>query len=159
MSKDYHVGETHIAALKGVDLAIQKGEFIAIWGPSGSGKSTLCNLIGMLDIPTSGTVLLEGQDVTALPDDIRSELRNRAIGIIFQGFNLLPVLSALENVMLPLQIQGQKPRMAKVKAIQRLTDLGLAEHMARGSESRPTGRLECSRPRHSRCSLMARLRG
>ncbi len=129
MCKDYHLGSTRIAALKGIDLTIKKSEFIAIWGPSGSGKSTLCNLIGMLDIPTSGAVLLEGQDVTELPDDVRSSLRNKAIGVIFQGFNLLPVLSALENVMLPLQIQGQKPRVAKAKAMQRLTDLGLAEHM------------------------------
>jgi putative ABC transport system ATP-binding protein len=128
--KYYSLGETRIAALQGIDLTIQKGEFVAVWGPSGSGKSTLCNLIGMLDSPTAGAVLLDGQDVTELPDNTRSELRNKAIGFIFQSFNLLPVLSALENVVLPLQIQGENPGKAKAKAMQRLTDLGLAAHMA-----------------------------
>jgi putative ABC transport system ATP-binding protein len=128
--KYYSLGETRVAALQGIDLTIQKGEFVAIWGPSGSGKSTLCNLMGMLDSPTAGAVLLDGQDVTELPDNTRSELRNKAIGFIFQSFNLLPVLSALENVMLPLQIQGENSRKAKAKAMRRLTDLGLAEHMA-----------------------------
>jgi putative ABC transport system ATP-binding protein len=90
--KYYHLGETRIVALKDVTLAVQKGEFVAIWGPSGSGKSTLCNLMGLLDSPSSGLVLLEGQDVTELSDDRRSELRNKAIGFIFQSFNLLPVL-------------------------------------------------------------------
>ena len=127
--KYYYLGETRIAALQGVDLTIHRGEFVAIWGPSGSGKSTLCNLIGMLDSPTTGAVLLEGQDITELPDDTRSELRNKAIGFIFQSFNLLPVLSALENVMLPLQIQGGNAASAKARAVQHLTDLGLAEHM------------------------------
>src|SRR3979409_2208034 len=96
--KYYRLGETRIEALKGINLAIEQGEFVAIWGPSGSGKSTLCNLIGMLDTPTSGVVLLHGQDVTELSDDQCSELRSRAVGFIFQTFNLLPVLSALENV-------------------------------------------------------------
>ena len=128
--KHYYLGETRIVALQGIDLTIQKGEFVAIWGPSGSGKSTLCNLIGMLDSPTAGAVLLEGHDVTHLPDDRRSELRNTTIGFIFQSFNLLPVLSALENVMLPLQVQGYKTREAKAKAMQHLTDVGLAEHIA-----------------------------
>jgi putative ABC transport system ATP-binding protein len=124
--KYYHLGETRIVALKDVTLAVQKGEFVAIWGPSGSGKSTLCNLMGLLDSPSSGLVLLEGQDVTELSDDRRSEVRNKAIGFIFQSFNLLPVLSALENVMLPLQIQGESPLRAKAKAIQYLTNLGIA---------------------------------
>jgi putative ABC transport system ATP-binding protein len=129
VSKDYHVGETCIPALRGIDLTIEPGEFIAIWGPSGSGKSTLCNLIGLLDSPTSGVVWLRGQDVSQLSDDTRSAWRNTSIGFIFQHFNLIPVLSALENVMLPLQIQGRGA--AKAKAMQRLTELGLAEHMAR----------------------------
>jgi putative ABC transport system ATP-binding protein len=128
--KHYHLGETRIVALAGVDLTIQRGEFVAIWGPSGSGKSTLCNLIGMLGSPTSGVVLLEGQDITELSDDRRSELRNQAIGFIFQNFNLLPVLSALENVMLPLQIRGESLAVAKEKARQCLIDLGLVEHLA-----------------------------
>jgi putative ABC transport system ATP-binding protein len=127
--KYHRLGETRIAALQGIDLTIHSGEFVAIWGPSGSGKSTLCNLIGLLDSATSGTVLFEGQDVTALSDDQRSTLRGEAIGFVFQSFNLLPVLSALENVMLPLQIQRVRPAQVKAKAIRRLTDLGLAEHM------------------------------
>lgn len=127
--KDYYLGETCIPALRGIDLTIETGEFVAIWGPSGSGKSTLCNLIGLLDSPTSGVVWLQGQDVSQLSDDTRSAWRNTCIGFIFQHFNLIPVLSALENVMLPLQIQGRDA--AKAKAMQRLTALGLAEHMAR----------------------------
>lgn len=129
VSKDYHLGETCIAALRGIDLTVETGEFVAIWGPSGSGKSTLCNLIGLLDSPTSGVVWLQGQDVSQLSDDTRSAWRNTSIGFIFQHFNLIPVLTALENVMLPLQIQGRGA--AKAKAMQRLTELGLAEHMAR----------------------------
>lgn len=128
--KDYRLGETRITALRGINLIIEQGEFVAIWGPSGSGKSTLCNLMGMLDSPTSGVVLLQGQDVTALPDDQRSELRSRAVGFIFQTFNLLPVLSALENVLLPLRIQGERLAKAREKARKRLTELGLVEHMA-----------------------------
>lgn len=128
--KDYHLGETKIAALKGIDLRIERGELVAIWGPSGSGKSTLCNLIGLLDTPTSGTVFLEGQDVVNLSDDQRSELRGKTIGFVFQTFNLIPVLSALENVVLPLEIQGESASTARAKAIRQLTNLGLAEHMA-----------------------------
>jgi putative ABC transport system ATP-binding protein len=128
--KDYHLGETKIAALKGIDLRIERGELVAIWGPSGSGKSTLCNLIGLLDTPTSGTVFLEGQDVVNLSDDQRSELRGKTIGFVFQTFNLIPVLSALENVVLPLEIQGESAFTARAKAIRQLTNLGLAEHMA-----------------------------
>ena len=128
--KYYELGETRIAALKGVNLSIQRSEFVAVWGPSGSGKSTLCNLIGMLDEASSGVVLLDGQTVKELTDEQRSELRNRNIGFIFQGFNLIPVLSALENVMLPLQIRGEPPANVKEKAIQKLSDLGIAEYAA-----------------------------
>ena len=128
--KDYHLGETRIAALKAIDLKVEKGELVAIWGPSGSGKSTLCNLVGMLDTPTSGTVFLEGNDVSNLSDEKRSELRNKAIGFVFQTFNLIPVLSALENVLLPLEIRGESAAKAREKAMQQLTELGLGEHMA-----------------------------
>jgi len=128
--KYYHLGETRIAALRGVDLTINKGEFVAIWGPSGSGKSTLCNLIGVLDNPSSGVVLLEGRTVSELSDEKCSELRNRTIGFVFQGFNLIAVLSALENVMLPLQIRGEVQAKVEEKAIQHLSDLGLAEYIA-----------------------------
>jgi putative ABC transport system ATP-binding protein len=130
VGKIYHLGESRITALKGVNLSIHRGEFVAVWGPSGSGKSTLCNLIGLLDTCSSGTVHFEGQDVTALSDDQRSELRNRAIGFVFQSFNLIPVLSALENVMLPLQIAGVSTARAKRAARKRLAEVGLDDHAA-----------------------------
>ena len=129
--KCYGTGETRITALRDIDLTIGSGEFVAVWGPSGSGKSTLCNLVGLLDSASSGTVRLKGQDVTTLADDRRSELRNTTIGIIFQSFNLIPVLSALENVMLPLHVQGAPGAEARLKAAQRLTELGLADYMGR----------------------------
>lgn len=129
--KDYGAGETRVPALRGVNFSIDSGEFVAVWGPSGSGKSTLCNLIGLLDSATSGTVCLDEQDVTVFSDNRRSELRNRTIGFIFQSFNLIPVLSALENVMLPLHIQGEGTAQARLKAMQRLSDLGLEAYSRR----------------------------
>jgi len=89
--KEYRLGETSVPALNGIDLFIRPGEFVAVWGPSGSGKSTLCNLIGLLDMPTQGTVLLNGRDAAAMDDDMCSRFRNRSIGFIFQSFNLVPV--------------------------------------------------------------------
>lgn len=127
--KYYYLGETRIVALRGVDLEINRGEFLAIWGPSGSGKSTLCNVIGMIDDPSSGEVLLEGRKVDDVSDDGRSELRNRFVGFIFQTFNLIPVLSALENVMLPLQIRGDVPSEAEKTAKQLLSDMGMADYI------------------------------
>jgi putative ABC transport system ATP-binding protein len=128
--KYYQLGEARITALKGIQLGIHPGEFAAIWGPSGSGKSTLCNLVGLLDTPSSGTVHLRGQDVTTLADDRRSEVRNKTIGFVFQGFNLIPVLSAVENVMLPLQIAGISSSAARQRALERLAEVGLAQHTA-----------------------------
>jgi putative ABC transport system ATP-binding protein len=128
LHKNYQMGEESIKALKGIDLRIESGEFVAVWGPSGSGKSTLCNLIGLLDTPSKGVVHLNGQDVTKLRDDRRSEVRNRALGFIFQSFNLIPVLSALENVMLPLQIAGVSAKLAKQQALERLAEMGLERH-------------------------------
>jgi putative ABC transport system ATP-binding protein len=128
--KEYYLGETRIRALRGIDLQIERGELVAIWGPSGSGKSTLCNLIGMLDTPSSGSVLFEGNDVSELSDGKRSELRNKTIGFVFQTFNLIPVLSALENVILPLEIRGEAGVTARNKAMRQLAELGLGEHIA-----------------------------
>jgi len=127
IKKDYLLGETVVHALQGIDLQIDKGEFIGIWGPSGSGKTTLLNLIGAIDEPTEGTLMVTGKDVHSLSDNRRSELRNETIGYIFQGFNLVPVLSALENVMLPLQINGTSSREAKTKALSRLAEVGISE--------------------------------
>lgn len=126
--KYYLMGETKIAALRGIDLGIEEGEFVAIWGPSGCGKSTLCNLIGMIDVPSSGTLEFIGRDMALLSDDEKSELRSQAIGFVFQHFNLVPVLSAVENVMLPLQIQGESGRFAREKASEGLREMGLADY-------------------------------
>lgn len=129
ISKTYYLGEARIAALSQVSLSIEPGEFVAVWGPSGSGKSTLCNLIGLLDQPTGGQVILDGLDATRLSDDYKSDLRNHRFGFVFQQFNLLPVLSALENVMLPLQIRGVIGARARDAAMSRLDDMGLASHI------------------------------
>jgi putative ABC transport system ATP-binding protein len=128
--KQYVLGENRIDALKAINISIVPGEFVAVWGPSGSGKSTFCNLCGLLDTPTSGRVLFQGHDAAALSDDDRSALRNRAIGFVFQSFNLIPVLSALENVMLPLQVGQTTAREARNIAVKRLTDMGLERHLS-----------------------------
>jgi putative ABC transport system ATP-binding protein len=127
IKKDYLLGETIVRALRGVDLTIDKGEFVAIWGPSGSGKTTLLNLIGAIDEPTSGQLLIDGQEISLLSDNKRTELRNKSIGFIFQGFNLIPVLSATENVMLPLEIKGMSISKAKDTAVRRLNEVGLSD--------------------------------
>ncbi|MBN1664993.1 MAG: ABC transporter ATP-binding protein [Deltaproteobacteria bacterium] len=127
ITKDYHLGETIVQALRGIDLEIEQHEFVAIWGPSGSGKTTLLNLIGAVDEPTSGELIIAGRNVRSLTDNQRSDLRNETIGYIFQGFNLVPVLSALENVMLPLQIKGASAREAKIQALDCLAEVGLSD--------------------------------
>ena len=127
IKKDYLLGETVVHALRGVDLCIEKGEFVAIWGPSGSGKTTLLNLIGAIDEPSAGKLFIGGEEVILLSDNRRTELRNRSIGFIFQGFNLIPVLSALENVMLPLQIKGTSFSEARDRALSRLDEVGLSD--------------------------------
>ena len=106
MCKIYNPGENEVRALDHVNLTISKNEFVAIIGQSGSGKSTLMNMLGCLDVPTSGTYILNGQDVSGLTDDELSDIRNREIGFIFQGFNLIAGLTALENVELPLIYRG-----------------------------------------------------
>jgi putative ABC transport system ATP-binding protein len=130
VEKTYRLGVSRIQALRGIDLSVASGEFVAVWGPSGSGKSTLCNIVGTLDVPTSGSVLLAGRDVTELSEDERADFRSRNLGFVFQGFNLIPVLSALENVMLPLQIPGLASAAAREKAAAHLTRLGLGDHLA-----------------------------
>ena len=127
IKKDYLLGETVVHALRGVDLTIDRGEFVGIWGPSGSGKTTLLNLIGAIDEPSSGQLFIEDQEVALLSDNRRTELRNGSIGFIFQGFNLIPVLSAVENVMLPLQIKGTSLSEARDRALGRLDEVGLSD--------------------------------
>ena len=127
VTKDYRLGETIVRALKGITIEIDVGEFIAVWGPSGSGKTTLLNLIGAIDEPTSGHLAFNEQEISKLSDDEKSDLRNKSIGFIFQNFNLIPVLSALENVMLPLQIQGLSNAEANRIAMYRLEQVGLSD--------------------------------
>lgn len=127
IKKDYHLGETVVHALRGVDMTIDRGEFVAVWGPSGSGKTTLLNLIGAIDEASAGQIFIDGQEIALLSDNKRTELRNRSIGFIFQMFNLVPVLSALENVMLPLQIKGDSSSESRKKAIHRLDEVGLSD--------------------------------
>jgi putative ABC transport system ATP-binding protein len=126
--KSYEMGEVSIHAVRGVDLTIREHEFVAVWGPSGSGKSTLCHLAGIIDQPSSGSVIFRGRDVLALSDDEQSELRNSSIGFVFQSFNLVPVLSALENVMLPLQIRGESREAAREKSMASLREAGVETH-------------------------------
>lgn len=130
ITKIYPLGDVPVYALKDVDLILEKGEFLAVWGPSGSGKTTLLNLIGVIDEPSSGLLTLNGQDVSQLSDDQKAELRNDYIGYIFQHFNLIPVLSALENVMLPLQIKGLSSQEAYQRACHRLNQVELTDFLS-----------------------------
>ncbi len=121
----FMLGETTIDALHSISLDIHAGEFLAAWGPSGSGKTTLMNIIGLIDAPTEGEVHFEDQDTRVLSDDALTEFRASKIGFVFQNFNLVPVLSALENVMLPLQIQGANTSTIRQRALAALIDVGL----------------------------------
>ncbi len=129
ITKNYYLGETIVHALRGIDLKIEKEEFTAIWGPSGSGKTTLLNLIGTIDETSSGDIYFNGKRINSITDNNKSEFRNNEIGFIFQTFNLIPVLSALENVMLPLQIKGISASKAKKKAFKRLCDVELEQYV------------------------------
>lgn len=129
LKKTYHFGDVEVTALDEVCLEIEEREFIAVWGPSGSGKSTLCNLIGLLDTPTSGDVLIQGTPANGLSDAERSDLRNSSIGFVFQNFNLIPVLTALENVMLPLQVTGVSKTEAQERAGALLNEVDLGDRM------------------------------
>ncbi|HLY14120.1 MAG TPA: ABC transporter ATP-binding protein [Candidatus Limnocylindrales bacterium] len=129
VSRIYDLGHVQVAALQGVDLEVQAGEFLAIVGPSGSGKSTMMNILGCLDRPTAGTYILNGTPVAELNDDGLAQLRSRTIGFVFQSYNLLPRTSALENVMTPLLYQGvpRKDRVARATAT--LERLGLGDRI------------------------------
>lgn len=129
VGKEYLVGENVVHALAHVDLTIRRGEFVAIVGPSGSGKSTLMNVIGCLDRPTRGVYRLLGVDVTERSPDERALIRNRLLGFIFQGFNLLPRTSALENVELPLVYRGVSAKERRRRALEALVRVGLEERV------------------------------
>jgi putative ABC transport system ATP-binding protein len=127
--RDYLVGDQVTTALGGVDLVIERGEFVAIVGPSGSGKSTMMNLIGCLDRPSAGSVRISGDSTNDLSDNKLTQLRSKAIGFVFQQFQLLPNTTAIENVMAPLLYQGKSTKEAKKLATQMLTQLGLGDRL------------------------------
>ncbi len=125
--KIYQMGDAQVRALDGVSFSIDKGEFVAIVGQSGSGKSTAMNIIGCLDVPTSGRYFLGGVDVSTMDDDQQAEIRNKMLGFIFQQYNLIPKLNVLENVELPLLYAGVPERERRERALQALERVGLAE--------------------------------
>ena len=129
IGKRYVIGSEEIFALRGVDLEIYKGEFVALMGPSGSGKSTLMNILGCLDTPTKGSYILNGTDVSNLNDNELAEIRNKEIGFVFQTFNLLPRSSSLENVALPLVYAGIAKEARTTRAIETLESVGLGNRM------------------------------
>jgi len=127
--KIYRLGTVEVAALRGLSIEIKRGEHLAMMGPSGSGKSTFLHLAGALDRPTRGRVLIEGRDPSKLNDDELSKLRNRYIGFVFQTFNLIPRLTALENVMLPLVVRGVDGSERRRRAIEALEQVGLGDRI------------------------------
>jgi putative ABC transport system ATP-binding protein len=127
--KIYQLGKVELPVLKGISLEIQKGAFTVILGPSGSGKSTMLNMVGCLDIPSKGKVFLDGQDISQMSEDQLAQARGKKIGFIFQQFNLLHNLSALENVMLPMVFQGKPEKQRKEKATLLLTSVGLGDRI------------------------------
>ncbi|MCX6118977.1 MAG: ABC transporter ATP-binding protein [Proteobacteria bacterium] len=130
ITKTYQLGETKVEALKGISLSLKKGEFTAIVGASGSGKSTLLNMIGCIDEPTTGSIILDGVDVHSLDDNKKSDLRNRKIGFIFQSFNLIPVLDVFENVELPLLINPAISAAERTDRVhQAIKDVGLGDRI------------------------------
>lgn len=127
--RDFQLGQETVHVLKGINLDIEIGDYVAIMGPSGSGKSTLMNLLGCLDTPTSGSYVLNGKDVSQMTDDELAEIRNTEIGFVFQTFNLLPRTTALDNVALPMVYAGKSKSERNKRAEQVLTDVGLADRM------------------------------
>lgn len=129
IKRDFPLGNEIVKVLKGIDLDIEKGEYVALMGPSGSGKSTLMNILGCLDTPTSGTYALNGEDVSDMTDDQLADIRNKEIGFVFQTFNLLPRTTALENVALPMVYAGASKKQREERASEVLTNVGLDDRM------------------------------
>jgi putative ABC transport system ATP-binding protein len=130
LSKRFESGRHNVRALRGVNMEVKRGEFISIRGPSGSGKTTLLTMIGCLDTPTEGKLLLDSQDVSSLPESGLCDIRRRKIGFVFQTFNLLPYLSALENVELPMETMEPSPEKRRKKAMELLGSVGLRKRMS-----------------------------
>jgi putative ABC transport system ATP-binding protein len=133
LTRVYGQGDTTVTALDHVNLTVEQGEFVAVMGPSGCGKSTLLNLVGGLDKPSSGQVLIDGIDIATMTDQVVTELRRRRLGFVFQFFNLIPVLTTAENAALPLTLDGVKPAEASARAREWLGKVGLGDKL----ESRP----------------------
>ncbi|MBD3868804.1 MAG: ABC transporter ATP-binding protein [Acidobacteria bacterium] len=129
ITKIYDTGKIKVEALRGIDLAVKQGEFVAIVGPSGSGKSTLMNLIGCLDTPTGGDYRLRGEQVSGLGRDQLADIRNRRIGFVFQNFNLLPQISAFENVEMPLLFGGVSRKRRRARVTELMEKVNLADRM------------------------------
>jgi putative ABC transport system ATP-binding protein len=129
IEKTYQLENQKVRALRGVDLSIQSGDFLAIAGPSGSGKSTLLNMLSLIDIPTKGKIKYNDVDVSTMSDNQKTLFRNKEIGIVFQNYNLIPVLNAVENVAFALQVQGISNKESIERASQMLKDVGLGTHL------------------------------
>jgi putative ABC transport system ATP-binding protein len=129
ITRDFQLGNETVNVLKGIDLLINKGEYVALMGPSGSGKSTLMNILGCLDTPTSGSYILNGKQVSEMHDDELAEIRNKEIGFVFQTFNLMPRTTALDNVALPMVYAGFSKEDRNKRATEVLTQVGLADRM------------------------------
>jgi putative ABC transport system ATP-binding protein len=127
--KDYYQGKEPVHVLHDISMSVEQGEYIAIMGPSGSGKTTLMNVLGCLDVPTSGTYMLEGQDIGSMSDDALADVRNQSIGFVFQNFHLLPKMTALDNVALPLLYRGVSLKDRRTRAEAALKLMGLGERM------------------------------
>ena len=127
--RDFKLGTETVHVLKGIDLDIERGDYVAIMGPSGSGKSTLMNILGCLDTPTSGSYLLNGKDVSQMTDDQLADIRNTEIGFVFQTFNLLPRTTALDNVALPMIYAGASKSVRHKRAAEVLVNVGLSDRM------------------------------
>lgn len=128
--RSFYLGEAVVEALSGISLDIHANEFLAVWGPSGSGKSTLMHILGLIDAPSTGEVWFEGQNIHSMDDDTLTDFRSQRIGFVFQSFNLVPVLSALENVMLPLQLGGVSRRESQERATLALAEMGMERFLA-----------------------------
>jgi putative ABC transport system ATP-binding protein len=131
VSKVYGSGAAEVRALRGVDLSVEPGELVAIMGPSGSGKSTLLTIAGSLEEPTGGQVLVDGVDLATVSRSVRARMRRRSIGYVFQEFNLLPGLTAAENVTLPLELDGIRAKAARAAGLEAMDALGVADHADR----------------------------